>query len=559
MSKTATLAEAIQAANALSPVRKIPKIDIDKFIQDPLQYYKQAIKKVYSQSEFDTADEYEAIILNVTTYSYVNIHHIDELISLKDNVLSNTVQTMFQQAVSNKEKFKFNFYNICIPQIDKSVPLPEDWDDKTNIVKTFYSTSDRLAFSFNKGLSNLRPGAVVRVKGVLKSQENKLPCIITEILDAKPIQLEIAFQETSKDVFEKCVRAPFAPKEPENQVNSTPTPPPNTPGSDLIYSSKSEKPSPYINFNFTSNQSAATISSVLTKEKEVKKVSFGIEKVLPICVNPIANPNPPVNGNEPSPSLRAFLKDGSRSDAKTQINVSNFILDKLTEDEEINSYAPILIVPPDTRDISTIIIKEAPYLNIEDYKKYVSSNKQYAAHFCIDNTGSIYQFTDTCNIVKSYNPTINETAIQIAVLNISYANSRRTVNSIGSGPPGLNINLPLNLITSMLADEQSLKSFYRKNGIQKRNVQSEYLKFKDRNIFPNYRLDIQEEQKTSLKNLINAIINTYSNLKLTRESIPELTLDPQIIAGNFVGVICPYNFSLDTNGVFNIKQILGIN
>jgi len=188
------------------------------------------------------------------------------------------------------------------------------------------------------------------------------------------------------------------------------------------------------------------------------------------------------------------------------------------------------------------------------------------------------------NIIKSYNPTINDMSIQIAVLNISHRNSLETNQLLKSrnGTPEYAAALSLKYLTDIL----KLKSFYkRKENIDKIEVSSvglppgflsgKSLKEKlftnlflwDKELIPGYRLDITEKQKESLQELINEICNHYQTIE---KQIPRghaidgkedskflvQKVEPSISAGEFSGICCPYNFlQSSTNGVFLLNQI----
>ncbi len=101
----------------------------------------------------------------------------------------------------------------------------------------------------------------------------------------------------------------------------------------------------------------------------------------------------------------------------------------------------------------------------------------------------------------------------------------------------------------------------RKNKINKDEIDANIENIlEDRKLIPNYRYNITVDQKKALSELVGKICSVYGIAR----KIPDFKgQTPEVIAGDFSGIVAPFHFS-STDSTFltmateEIKTILGI-
>lgn len=530
-----------------SPVADVNTILRDQFITSPLYFYKKALENSYTANNFNPSQEFYGIVLKKTNYNLLNtIINFDQ--QLQDQII----------------------YLIFIPDLDRNLPIPKSIGDEYTIKGI--TTNDRFAIYY--GNKEIQPGYIVRVKNAIQAQNARLICTISDVVTNKNL-FSFEKEKNPKEKFDKCIEE-LALKAPKVVLAPKPAVTPNqTPSGDIYSSLDSGKNHPV---SFQRGKSAVSPPQEKTadqrKQETVQKTRVQPDDTNEKCID--VKPTNPTNGQEnknKDPVDRAFLKDDLRIDTKID---GSFKFDyqtyALEASQEQSSMGPAIYQEPGLRQVSMIILKEAPYMEMQEYFDAIKLNKEYAAHFCIDYNGDLYQLTDTCNIIKSYNPTIDEISIQIAMLNISYRNSQATKTFLTKyrGTPAEKIDLEL----KYFFDRNQLSAFYRRKGITDKKV-IENPKLFNKTVSPNYRLDFTKSQRTTTKNLLAAINKAYGipltipekvsvkkpvnlgPLSLISSLIPPITdsieeTKPEIISGDYSGICCPYNFLLSsTNGVYN--------
>jgi hypothetical protein len=572
-------------ANPLKDLEKeIPKtprrtddelLDVEVFEQDPIRYYQKVLQKVYEYKHYSESQEFIGIIL-------------------REKILTSEEKTAFLGLDQGSDQ-EYRFYNVYIPELDAAVPAPKDLINQETI-NAFYNGNARVAYyGFFQG-RGIFPGTTVIISDAIKAEKDKRPCRIKEIRSDKTILIENI--QKASEVIKSCIKQKLQPRGPEDIIypkmiaglgiiGNTGTKFLDFNGNKkTIFSSKNSKdPKTISPINFPIGTGESITPQIIQDEKDkiLSKIIFKPDDILDNCnFDPTGNP---VIENQTNPQENvegAFIKNNIATQLE-KVNLPSKFFSTVSEKKKIiraaedpNSISPIIKLPPDSRNVSMIVVRNISYLNVEQYHKLIKEIKIPAVHFCIDNNGDTYQFTDTKNLVKVYNPTIDEISVYIGVMNISFRNSQRTTSLFNSGLrrsiliESANTKAAANALqvkTSTLADEGSLRLYYSAKGVSfpsKQTVKLEAVQHAGktydllknnlpdgRTIFPPYRLDMTEEQKSSLRELVISISRSY-NIGL---NYPKFGYDPIVASGEFNGIVSPINFSFEETDPVNLYQI----
>jgi hypothetical protein len=546
-------------------------IDPDDFVRNPIIYYRRMLEKTKKSDHFNDSQDFIAIILRQK-----------EVTSPLTEALGGTGYNI----LPSNSPTQATFYNIIIPDIDINSPIPESIRDLRTI-STFYDAPARIGYYF--GNQPLQAGYIVRVKQpLLCGKNNKMPEI--DLVYSKFV-IEEKILEKASNALQKCLQEikvdtppiVIKPQKPEtlNLISKE--------DSDRIYSSfKFNRQAAIANspVSGTANPSSGTPNSNTPSqptESEKKNDKVSKTAIKPTNVEVCSDKPPPVLPTQITPppvqdkgDKNNFVKNNKNTEAKTKISLpeNTQFFSSMSDDpkslilkgsEDPNSNNPVIIRPEDDREITMIMVKNVSYISASAYYQTIKSDKVPAAHFCIDNDGTIYQFTDTKNYIRNYNPSVDELTVSVALINISFRNSNSTLINKSNG----DLN---SLYISTFDDKQKLRNYLkRKTGEDRGSFLQEvsssianslgftkdrkyiYDTQDNREIFPYYRLDATEKQKKSLKSLIVALRQAYD--------IPDLITNfkgynPEVLNGEFSGIIAPYNVSLTESEPYNLPELL---
>ena len=537
------------------------KIDSESYYQNPFFYIKKTIEKAHSYNHFNDSQDFLGVVLREITltsgdpaaFASNRLPHFDDI----------------ELGVSR-------YYNIMIPDLDYVLPIPKDFSD-TNTINAFYNDVSRIAW-FN-GPEKITPGFLVRIKHPIISQKNKQYIEIDKIYSKQAFT--VGNYKKTKDVFNKC-ESPLKLDAPSDIIK-----PERIPNEDLSstngilifssndFSSKENKEnnSPTVYFGKSQTNEPLNPSEEQKKNEELKKMVIKPDTV-DTCSDlpPVQNEISASTGKKKEILKTSFVKNDETTKKEevpeTLLFNSQSIHDRaliIEASEDPLSNNTVINRPASDRNISMIVVKNVPYLDAKTFYDAVTKDKINGTHFCIDNDGTVFQFTDTKNYVKCFNPTIDEISIYISLVNISFRNSKTTkelinkgfriqkiknqrngilantlniaASALGSKPPEV-----VALIASLLKDRITLRNYLSgKTGETREILLDQQLPdLESIDIQPPYRLDATESQKKSLEILIKTISDSYE-IKMLAPS--KRGFSPDVASGDFEGIAAPFHFS----------------
>jgi hypothetical protein len=540
-------------------VYDLKSIKSEEFEANPFAIYRQLLEKFYGYTQFSESQEFLAIIVEeISVLGNKNL----------PDYLKSSLTTYGNFSSNNK------YFRITIPQLDAALP-----DLRQELAKeVFLQDISRIAVYEGgiPGNGSLRPGSIVRISDAIISAKLRKPCTIRSIYQSADILQDVKFSEDKiKNAFKECLKQRLPVKPPEEKVaNQQPKPEAPAQITEKNIFSKVDSPNDsYRKFKFANQQeSQPQPDQEKNKIEDIRKSMPNADDLAAACdLGPVQSPAKQGN-TESKANENAFVRD-SKTNAVEQ-NVENIgkasIFNSLSTKKEakiitasknLDSIGPIYEIPEDFREPTMIVVKTVQYTYAEDYFEKIKSDKVPAAHFCIDLNGDIYQFTDTKNLVRSYNPTMDEKSIYIGVVNIPFRNSTQTIeklpflNSTSDSSFLQNGGKILALYASSRLDQRKLKRFYdyrfdKYSSKPKKDVigdteivngktENTFTLSDGRNTFPNYRFDYTEEQKISLISLISALSKSYK----IKTDLPSIRgFDPEVASGDFNGIVCPLHF-----------------
>ncbi len=540
-----------------------PKIISGEFESNPFKTYAGLLEDYYSYKQYSANQEFLAVVLQeiIVADAYQN--------------LPEYIQANFESTVQQK------IFRIVIPPLDSHLPI-FDTDSLSTSLKLFLNDISRYAICEDKKQdSTIKVGSIVRISDAIVAARLRKPCIIRSVLPLESIDVEEA-KKKLLDAYEKCIPK-LALRPPPEKVKTEPA---KTTAIKPVFSKESEirskvdqpENSPAINRNVEkTKESPAPVDAEKQKTETIKETMPSADDLKAACdLGPTQSPQKTDKTADEKINENCFVRNGKTLPITQEIKdlgkagFFNSLSAKtgkkvLTASKTLDSIGPVYEYPEDLRDPRMIVIKTVQYTFANDYFEKIQSDKLAAAHFCIDLNGDIYQFTDTKNLVKSYNPIIDEKAIYIAVVNIPFRNSVSTLNKkqfrvLSNSPFSFNnIGRQAELAASVLSDKTFLKRFYSRKGAEKEDIADKQsiidgsrsgrtidtFKLDDgRDTFPDYRLDYTELQKKSIVKLTRALCVSYG-IPLDFNSFPKTYgFDPEVAAGDFIGIVCPFHFSL---------------
>lgn len=558
------------------------KIRSEDFESNPFATYAKMLEDFYSYTQFSESQEFLAII--VEEYTVIGNSKLPDYLLSSLSIYSN---------YSDNHKY----YRITIPPLDAHLPVFESKETQIAL-QVFLDDASRIAICENPTIAaSIKVGSIVRVSDAIIAGKLKKPCNIVSVLPTNDITVEESKTKLS-DAYKTCITQRLPIKPPEEKVDSKIAQPTQNISQELgtknIFS-KSDSPdnSPRKFQLVGTPTSTPATDQEKRKVEEIKKSTPSADDIEAACaLGPSESPLKQESIEPEKPIKDAFVRNGKTTATTQKLNnlgnakffnsLSNEQNAKIiTASKELESIGPIYEYPEDLREPSMVIVKTVQYTYAEDYFEKIKTDKVPAAHFCIDLNGDIYQFTDTKNLVRSYNPTLDEKSIYVAVVNIPFRNSQQTLQNL---PFRALSNAPFTfqnaariaaLSNTIALDKRSLKRFYDNRfkkfsgtSLKKTEIlDSEKINGKTvnmftlsdgRDTFPEYRMDYTEQQKNSLISLVSALLTSYKMVTDPKQSLLPKTrgLDVEVAAGDFSGVACPMHFSFTDMEPLNFYSIM---